>query len=175
MKTDYSVRVIKDSLVFSAAHFITYLGNQCERLHGHNYRVEVEIPGPLDENHYVFDFIALRDAAHQLCVELDHHVLLPTKSTQINVTEEGSEVVARFDNRRWVFPRADCILLPIPNTTAELLARWIGEQLFDRWSQAQQQLPTQMIVRVEENFGQWAEVRLTREPEITVEMSRLFV
>ena len=57
----YRVRVTKDHLVFSAAHFITFNGNICERLHGHNWRVAVEVAGPLDENSYVFDFIALRD------------------------------------------------------------------------------------------------------------------
>ncbi|MEZ5948126.1 MAG: 6-carboxytetrahydropterin synthase [Planctomycetaceae bacterium] len=34
----YRVRVTKDHLVFSAAHFITFNGTICERLHGHNWR-----------------------------------------------------------------------------------------------------------------------------------------
>ena len=55
------VRITKDYLVFSAAHFITYAGDICERLHGHNYRVQAELEGPLDENQYVIDFIVLRD------------------------------------------------------------------------------------------------------------------
>lgn len=33
----FRVRVTKDHLVFSAAHFITFNGNICERLHGHNW------------------------------------------------------------------------------------------------------------------------------------------
>ena len=32
----YRVRVTKDHVVFSAAHFITFVDNVCERLHGHN-------------------------------------------------------------------------------------------------------------------------------------------
>ena len=47
--------------MFSAAQFITFNGNVCERLHGHNYSWRPEIEGPLDENQYVIDFIALRD------------------------------------------------------------------------------------------------------------------
>jgi 6-pyruvoyltetrahydropterin/6-carboxytetrahydropterin synthase len=43
MSEHYHVRVTKDYLVFSAAHFITYNGNICERLHGHNYRVAAEV------------------------------------------------------------------------------------------------------------------------------------
>ena len=47
------VRVTKDHLVFSAGHFITFNGDVCERIHGHNWRVAVEVEGSLDENHYV--------------------------------------------------------------------------------------------------------------------------
>ena len=57
----YTVRVTKDYLVFCSGHFITYHGGECERLHGHNYRVAVEVEAPLDDNHYVFDFIALKN------------------------------------------------------------------------------------------------------------------
>ena len=57
MSEKYHLSITKDYLVFSAAHFLTYDGDICERLHGHNYRVTAEIHGPLDENHYVVDFI----------------------------------------------------------------------------------------------------------------------
>ena len=46
-------------LVFCSGHFISYEGDKCERLHGHNYRATVEIEGDLNEDSYVFDFIAL--------------------------------------------------------------------------------------------------------------------
>ena len=59
MSERYSVRLSKDYLVFSAGHFITYAGDVCERLHGHNYQVVAEVHGPLDENQYVVDFIAI--------------------------------------------------------------------------------------------------------------------
>lgn len=101
----FRVRVTKDHLVFSAAHFITFNGNVCERLHGHNWRTAVELAGPLDENRYVFDFIALRDAMQKIVSELDHHVLLPTKHRQIQVQSDEREVTATFEERRWVFPR----------------------------------------------------------------------
>ncbi len=52
----FHVRIAKAEHVFSAGHFITFVGH-CERLHGHNYRVAVEVRGPLDENHLVVDFL----------------------------------------------------------------------------------------------------------------------
>ena len=63
MPERYSVRVSKDYLVFCSGHFISYEGDKCERLHGHNYRAAIEIEGPLDENYYVFDFIMLKTRA----------------------------------------------------------------------------------------------------------------
>ncbi len=153
----YRVRVTKDHLVFSAAHFITFNGNICERLHGHNWRVAVEVAGPLDENSYVFDFIALRDATQKLVSDLDHRMLLPTAHPVIRVTADDREVTALFEERRWVFPRGDCVLLPVANTTAELIAHWMGVQLRDvlRQHPGGQRL-TSLQVEIEENFGQWA-------------------
>ena len=152
----FRVRVTKDHLVFSAAHFITFNGNICERLHGHNWRTAVELAGPLDENRYVFDFIALRDAMQKIVNELDHHVLLPTKHPQIRVQSDEREVTATFESRRWIFPREDCVLLPVENTTAEEIAAWIAARLRDV-VKAQPNANIESIqVEVEENFGQWA-------------------
>lgn len=157
---EFRVRVTKDHLVFSAAHFITFNGNICERLHGHNWRVAVEVGGPLDENRYVFDFIALRDNCQTIVNELDHRVLLPTMHSMILVTAGEDEVEARFENRRWLFPREDCVLLPIINTTAEEIARWIGQRLLTSWKNQPQLTLNWLQVEVEENFGQWAICKL---------------
>ena len=152
----YRVRVTKDQLVFSAAHFITFNGHICERLHGHNWRVAVEVAGPLDENSYVFDFIALRDATQKLVHELDHRVLLPTQHPAIHVQTDDREVTATFEARRWVFPREDCVLLPVANTTAELIARWMALQLRDLIRNHSAHKLDSLRVEIEENFGQWA-------------------
>lgn len=152
----WRVRVTKDHLVFSAAHFITFNGTICERLHGHNWRVAVELEGPLDANRYVFDFIALRDALQAIVLELDHRVLLPTLHPAIHVTDHGKEVEARFEERRWVFPREDAVLLPVENTTAELIARWIGQRLEPTVRATPGAAISIMQIEVEENFGQWA-------------------
>lgn len=151
----YSVRLNKDLLVFSSAHFITFGDNVCERLHGHNYGLEIEVVGPLEQNQYVIDFIALRDTAKLVVEELDHHVLLPTEHPTISVAEGNAEVVARFQERRWVFPREDCVLLDMPNTTAELLARHIGLQLIKRLALGAEIEVSRITVSVDENRGQW--------------------
>jgi len=149
----YHVRISKDDLVFSAAHFITFDGDVCERLHGHDYRVAAEVHGPLDENHYVVDFIALGDALKAILDELDHRVLLPSGDARIRVTADEREVEATFEDRRWVFPRCDCLLLPIPSTTTELLARHIGRRLLDALETRFGTRPARVRIEVHESCG----------------------
>ncbi|UUO04600.1 6-pyruvoyl tetrahydropterin synthase family protein [Blastopirellula sp. J2-11] len=163
MTETYWVRIAKDNLVFSAGHFITFAGGTCERVHGHNYRVEAEIFGPLDENHYVVDFIAARDALAQIVGELDHRMLLPTAHPQIHVVADGKEVTAKFEDRRWVFPQAECVLLPVPNTTTELLARYVGRRLLDLLQERTGVRPQHLRIAIDENYGQWGVCELRGE------------
>ncbi len=158
--SEYRVRVEKDTLVFSAGHFITWGGGECERIHGHNYRVAVEVQDELDENHYVFDFIALRDRTAEIVGELDHRMLLPAQSPLISVAQEGPNLVARFGDRFWSFPKEECVVLPVPNTTAELLAEYIGRRLLDAFAARELKPPRRLRVEVEENFGQWGMVEM---------------
>ena len=43
----------------------------------------------------------------------------------------GLNVHVRYQDREWTFPHEDCVLLPIANTTAELLGRYIGQRLLE--------------------------------------------
>ncbi|GIW84398.1 MAG: 6-carboxytetrahydropterin synthase [Thermogemmata sp.] len=154
----YKVRVTKDHLVFCCGHFISYRGHQCERLHGHNYRAAVEVEGPLQADFYVVDFIALKHLTREITDELDHHMLLPTRNPVIQVEERGSVVAVRYAERQWLFPRDDCVLLPIENTTAELLAHYIAGRLWQSLQQREGFTPDVLRVEVEEAPGQSATV-----------------
>jgi len=159
----YKVRVTKDDLVFSSGHFITYDGDHCERVHGHNYRAAVEVEGELDRNHYVFDFVALREIARAIALELDHRMLLPTASPLIRVEDDGSNWLARHADRRWSFPKDECVLLPVANTTTELIAAYYCDRLLAAFAARLLPIPPRMRVEVEECFGQSAEVEWTRD------------
>jgi 6-pyruvoyltetrahydropterin/6-carboxytetrahydropterin synthase len=152
----YKVRVTKDHLVFCSGHFISYEGDKCERLHGHNYRTTVEIEGILDANCYVFDFIALKHRTKAITDELDHRMMLATRNPFIKLEELAQSVRVRYREREWVFPREDCVLLPIENTTAELLARFIGTRLLQDLLLHHNFKPEVLRVEVEENVGQSA-------------------
>lgn len=156
MAERYLVRVTKDHLVFCSGHFISYEGDRCERLHGHNYRATVEVEGPLDVNRYVFDFIALKNRTRALTDELDHRMMLATNNPHIRLEAGPTSVRVRYREREWLFPREDCVLLPIENTTAELLARYLGQRLLEDLRHHHSYVPEVLRVEVEENYGQSA-------------------
>jgi len=162
---EFKIAVTNDNLVFASAHFITFPGHRCEKLHGHNYRTRVVVEGGLDpEAHYVLDFSMLKALMKRLTDEIDHKVLLPLQSTKIQVREEGETVrVAVAGRPRYVFPREDCALLPVPNTTVEMLAQYLAGRLRAELASAGGVALRAVEVEVEENFGQSATYRESLE------------
>ena len=155
---EFRVSVTKDYLVFASAHFITFAGHRCEGLHGHNYRARVTVEGALNqESWFVFDFVELKGIMKRLCDEIDHLVLLPLRSDRVAVVEEGESVSVSVDGKpRYVFPRKDCALLPIPNTTVEMIARLLTERLEGELKKSGARGLTAIEMEIEENFGQSA-------------------
>ena len=125
MGSERSIRRVKVEggyLNFSSAHFITY-GGKCERLHGHNYGVLVEVEGELGEDKLVFDFTILKRLTKEICQRLDHRFLLPRHNPHLALSEVGENWEIRFGEKLYVFPRADVVELPIDNSaTSELVA-----------------------------------------------------
>ncbi len=121
---EYKIVVEKDYLVFCCGHFITY-SETCEALHGHNYRARVELEGGLDENWEVWDFVSLKKLMRRLVDEMDHRMLLPLQNPALTLSEEGDGIQVLYKDRRYLFPKRDVVLLPIPNTTAEMLATYL--------------------------------------------------
>ena len=159
MRNGFKVTVCKDYLTFSSAHFITFSGHQCESLHGHNYRVGVTVQGEVDpECAFVVDFAILKDIVRSLVKPMDHRVLLPQGNSKLGYREDGeSLVVDYFGKRRFVFPRSDCCLLPITNTTAEMIAEYLAMEV-----RAQLTRFTNLAaieIEVEESVGQAAYYR----------------
>ena len=159
----YKVTVTKDYIVFASAHFITFAGHRCEGLHGHNYRATVTVEGDLDPDAwFVFDFVVLKRLMKQLCDDIDHVVLLPLESDRVKVSVDGDIVNVAVDGKpRYVFPRRDCALLPIPNTTVEMLAKLLAERLKAEIDKLGGRNINAIVMEVEENFGQSAVYRVT--------------
>jgi 6-pyruvoyltetrahydropterin/6-carboxytetrahydropterin synthase len=80
---------------FAAAHALRDYQGPCERLHGHNYQVEVVVQGKaLDEKHLLIDFRQLRAWLQEELAQLDHRLLNEVPAfADISPT---SEALARY-------------------------------------------------------------------------------
>ena len=163
---EFRISISKEDLVFAAAHFITFAGHRCETLHGHNYRASVRLEGALDsDSWYVTDFSVVKQIMRRLTGELDHKVLLPTENPIVAVKKDGTRVaVAVSGEPRYVFPEGDCLRLPIPNTTVEMLARHLAGRLRAELAAVGVTHLRLIELEVEENFGQSATYRETLSP-----------
>ena len=161
MQSSFRVQVSKDYLVFASAHFITFRGHQCESLHGHNYRVGVAVEGTVDaECLFVLDFSVLKQITRRLVDAIDHKALLPTLNPKLTYREDGDRVaVDYFGKPTYVFPRSDCALLPIQNSTAEMLAQYLGAGVRDELMKGGYRHLSLLELEVEENYGQSATYR----------------
>jgi 6-pyruvoyltetrahydropterin/6-carboxytetrahydropterin synthase len=69
----YELKVITD---FAAAHQLRNFRGECERLHGHNWRIEVVLSGDrLNEAGLLIDFKDVKTAANKILEDLDHAYL----------------------------------------------------------------------------------------------------
>jgi 6-pyruvoyltetrahydropterin/6-carboxytetrahydropterin synthase len=71
------VELVKD-FRFEAAHYLPNVpdGHKCRRMHGHSFRGEVAVRGPIDPHlGWVMDFADLRVATDPIVKTLDHYVL----------------------------------------------------------------------------------------------------
>jgi 6-pyruvoyltetrahydropterin/6-carboxytetrahydropterin synthase len=51
-------------------------GHKCARVHGHSFRVEIQVSGPVDDHRgWVMDFADVKAAFDPLYRQLDHHYL----------------------------------------------------------------------------------------------------
>ena len=61
---------------FAAAHQLTMVGEKCENLHGHNWKIEVYVTGEnLDEAGVLIDFGIVKKHVAQIMSLLDHKFL----------------------------------------------------------------------------------------------------
>ena len=129
----WSIELDKEYFKFSAAHFLIFPDGTAERLHGHNYRVFVEIDAALTRFGLVIDFRMVKPVVRELCDELDEHWLVPGEHPVLEHRARPDGVTeVRYRERYYAAPTADVLVLPINNTSSENLATWLGHELARR-------------------------------------------
>ena len=119
----------KDYFNFASAHFLIFADGQREPLHGHNYQVSVRLDGELDHAGVVLDFISFKPMVKRICDSLDHRTLIQTESPLLKIHRRAREVEVRYRRQKIILPKQDVLLLPLANTSTELLAEHVASRI----------------------------------------------
>lgn len=79
-----------------AAHRLPHVpaGHKCARLHGHSFRIEVHVTGPLSgDSGWVMDFADIKSAFAPIFAELDHRYLNDVPGLENPTSERLAEWV----------------------------------------------------------------------------------
>ena len=122
-------------LTISAAHFIHTCDKDspCQRLHGHNYIVNVTVSGEpdvcscmlIDANivKRVVDKYDHKTIVAKGCVQFDGNFVLGYSSDRF------LSVVNPTTKKAYIIPESDCYIVDIPSTSAEWLAKAIARDI----------------------------------------------
>lgn len=163
MTDSATIRFASDDLHFSATHFLVDMG-KCERLHGHNYGVIVEITAPIDSNGVALDFNFVAPLITELIDRLDHKIILASDDSRVRVERGEEEIEARFGSKRFLFPRSDTVELPIAATTAERLASYFAQTLEAMIERAGKRID-RIMVEIVESPGRSARISRSVAPD----------
>ncbi|MCW8956133.1 MAG: 6-carboxytetrahydropterin synthase QueD [Gammaproteobacteria bacterium] len=88
MAAKYLLKVLTE---FASAHTLRDYPGACSRMHGHNWKVELEVEASaLNDIGIAIDFKAMKNAANGVCDQLDHRYLNDLEPfTSINPTAEN--------------------------------------------------------------------------------------
>lgn len=88
MSATYTLKILAD---FASAHTLREYPGDCSRMHGHNWKLEVEVTATtLNEHGMGMDFKTIKTATRELAKTLDHRYLndIPPFDT-VNPTAEN--------------------------------------------------------------------------------------
>jgi len=126
-----TLELCSERMSFSAGHFTIYSPESRERLHGHNYHVQVAITAEIGPVGITFDYAIYNEKIYNLCRELNITTLLPSHSPYLTIKEDGDYYQVIFNQDKMFFLKTDVKFLPIKNTTLEELAKWFLLQLIE--------------------------------------------
>jgi 6-pyruvoyltetrahydropterin/6-carboxytetrahydropterin synthase len=88
---------LKRRFTFDAAHTLPFHPGKCKHLHGHTYRLEVAIRGPLDGNGMIVDFAEVKSIVRERILDrCDHRFLdevFPFPTTAENLARHFFETL----------------------------------------------------------------------------------
>ena len=157
--TQFSIYLSKDTFKFNASHFVAYPGfRERLHGHNYRVAVKLMGSHEIGRDGYVLDFGCVKSVAKKVCKEMNEYFIVPMLSDVLTITiDEGDEdgmcrecnqndshepekkklkrnhpgsvTILCEDGSRFVFPRQDCLILPIMHSTCEELSIYVYGQL----------------------------------------------
>lgn len=156
------IEISKEDLKFSAAHFTIFSATERERLHGHNFRVSLDLTAEVGDDGMCFSYVEIKKRLRKLCATLDEYMLLPGQSPYLRIDDSGSEYCAHFNGEIMRFIKGDTLVLPIRNTTVEEFARYLLERLLDDAPFIEGNEISSLVMKVSSGPGQWGSASWSR-------------
>jgi len=146
---------IHANLRFASAHMIP-CHEFCGGIHGHSYHVDVTVEGERGgEFGFVVDFKTVKGIVRKICKKLDHKLLIPEKSKEIEFKNVDKFVEFSIRDKEYKIPIEDCCLLPLTSTSAEAMSEYFAENLFQALAREEAGIKT-LEICVNEGIGQGA-------------------
>jgi 6-pyruvoyltetrahydropterin/6-carboxytetrahydropterin synthase len=127
----HRIFIAREQYKVSCAHMTVFPDGSKERLHGHNYTIELELELDRVDIASMIAFAPLKKALAELCIAWKERVLLAAKNPHFTITRDDHELEFTLCADRYVMPRGDALLLPIDNISVEALAAHVAELLRD--------------------------------------------
>jgi 6-pyruvoyltetrahydropterin/6-carboxytetrahydropterin synthase len=143
----------KAKIRFSAAHVIPEY-EKCGRLHGHSYAVHARLHGSQDEKGIIIDFSIAKQILREIIEQLDHKVIIPNKSTVVKTKTSNQSIELQSLGKTYVFPKSDCVLVPISSSSAEHLAEYVLHSFIKKLGK--NHMLTKVEIGIDEGYGQGA-------------------
>lgn len=150
----YGLKVGGLKIKFSSAHFL--VGHpKCGRLHGHNWLVAVEFKGEIGEDGMIIDFIDVKNYLKEIIEPLDHKLLIPVQSPDVNVRVENDKVELKQGGKRYSLPKEDVSFLPLKAITCETIAKYIYDKIKSKYRNLLLKVYVSEDIGVEASYGEF--------------------
>ena len=114
------MKVGVEGFTFDSAHYTKGSSEMCLNLHGHTFRLDVEIEGEIDpRTGMIIDFTLVKNAVKEILADYDHKVIIPSKDSD-NIILSGP-----FHKR--------IKTIDYPEATTEYLALDIARRLHEKF------------------------------------------
>jgi len=116
---------------FDMAHIVE-TDSKCGRIHGHRWKLIVEVKSDkLRDDGMILDFTKLKSVIDKAIVDvLDHKILVPSRFAEGHyIKGYGVGIKISINNKEYIVPKEDTVILNIDNSTSECIVKKIYEIL----------------------------------------------